>query len=348
MNPAIKSILKKAGIICLSTILFAMCSVLIYITKITGNMHRLDGSPEIPVMETNPNIPAEPMNMGSGYWTIAVFGVDSRNGDVGKGNHADVQLLCSINAATGDIRLVSVYRDTFLMNSPSTDGYGKLSQSYMVSGPNGNVQALTANLDITIDDYISFNWKSVADVINLLGGVDIELTKAEFHYINAFITETADSTGIPSVHLSDYGMQHLDGVQAVAYMRLRQMDTDFARTERQRRVISQVFEKAKDTDPGTLLQVADTAFSQSLSSLTAKDLVSMIRNIKKFNLSSTAGFPFTHEDAPLGKNGDCVIPNTLESNVEQLHQFLYEDMDYTCPDRVRSIRREIIKQAVKN
>ena len=78
MNPAIKSILKKAGIICLSTILFAMCSVLIYITKITGNMHRLDGSPEIPVMETNPNIPAEPMNMGSGYWTIAVFGVDSR------------------------------------------------------------------------------------------------------------------------------------------------------------------------------------------------------------------------------------------------------------------------------
>ena len=84
MNPAIKSILKKAGIICLSTILFAMCSVLIYITKITGNMHRLDGSPEIPVMETNPNIPAEPMNMGSGYWTIAVFGVDSRNGDVGK------------------------------------------------------------------------------------------------------------------------------------------------------------------------------------------------------------------------------------------------------------------------
>ena len=73
MNPAIKSILKKAGIICLSTILFAMCSVLIYITKITGNMHRLDGSPEIPVMETNPNIPAEPMNMGSGYWTIAVY-----------------------------------------------------------------------------------------------------------------------------------------------------------------------------------------------------------------------------------------------------------------------------------
>ena len=234
------------------------------------------------------------------------------------------------------------------MNSPSTDAYGKLGQSYMISGPNGNVQALTANLDIAIDDYISFNWKSVADVINLLGGVDIELTKAEFHYINAFITETADSTGIPSAHLTDYGMQHLDGVQAVAYMRLRQMDTDFARTERQRKVISQVFEKAKDADPGTLLQAADTAFSQSLSSLTAKDLVDVLRNIKKYNLSSTAGFPFTHEDAPLGKNGNCVIPNTLESNVEQLHRFLYDDRDYTCPDMIRSISREIIKQAVKN
>lgn len=137
MNPSIKSILKKAGIICLSTILFAMCSVLIYITKITGNMHRLDGSPEIPVMEDNPYIPAGPVKSENSYWSLAVFGMDSRNGDVGKGNNADVQLLCSINNHTGDIRLVSVYRDTFLMNSPSTDAYGKLGQSYMISGPNG-------------------------------------------------------------------------------------------------------------------------------------------------------------------------------------------------------------------
>lgn len=344
MNLKWNIILKKAGMICLATLLFALCSVLIYIAKATGSMQHPDSGPETAAMTAGPKAQDQPDD----YWTIGVFGLDSRNGSLGKGNSGDAQILCSINRTTGDIRLVSVYRDTYLLTGPSARDYGKISQSYANQGPEGNVAALSANLDLTIDGYVAFNWKAVADAINLLGGVDIELTKSEFHFINAFITETVASTGVPSTQLENYGMQHLDGVQAVAYMRIRQPDTDFDRTKRQRAVITQMFEKAKSADPGTLVQVVQTILPQTAMSLDQKDLVDMALNMSKYHISAAEGFPFTHQQAPIGKNGDCVIPNTLESNVEQLHEFLYDDKDYTCSDQVKEISREIIKDAVKN
>ena len=89
---------------------------------------------------------------------------------------------------------------------------------------------------LNIDDYVSFSWKAVADAINLLGGIDVEISPEEFKVINGFITETVESTGVGSHHLKKAGVNHLDGVQAVAYARLRKMDTDFMRTKRQRLV----------------------------------------------------------------------------------------------------------------
>lgn len=339
-------ILKKAGFICLSTILFALCSVLIYLTKVTGSIQRLEKAPEI--LGMNANLDEGTQEKLGEYWTVAVVGLDNRDSNLGKGSNADVQMICSINRATGDIRLVSVFRDTYLLNDLTTGSYGKLNQSYFMQGAAGNAAVLGANLDITIDDYAAFNWKAAADAINLLGGVEIELTKAEFYYINAFITETVVSTGIGSTHLNAPGVQHLDGVQSVAYMRLRLMDTDFSRTERQRKVVSKVLEKAQSTDVSTLLQVINQVVPQIGITLEVDDLVEFARNIRKYNIRETAGFPFTWEEANMGRNGVCVIPNTLESNVEQLHLFLYDDEDYVCSGRVKSISREIIKDAVKN
>ena len=348
MNPTWKMILKKAGLICLSTILFALCSVLIYITKVTGSVQRLKEDPELPVMTVNANLDESTQEKLEGYWTVALFGVDSRDALVGSGTHSDAQIICSINRATGDIRLVSVFRDTYLLNNLVSGSYGKVNQSYFEKGAAGNAAVLGTNLDITIDDYVAFNWKAVADAINLLGGVEMELSKAEYFYINAFITETAAATGVSSTHLDGPGIQHLDGVQAVAYMRLRLMDTDYQRTERQREVIGQVLEKAKSADFPTLLQVIDTVFPQIGVTLDVNDLVEIAGNIKTYHISETTGFPFDREDANMGKKGACVIPKTLESNVEKLHLFLYDDADYTCSDQVKEISREIIKDAVKN
>lgn len=181
-----------------------------------------------------------------GYWTIAVFGVDSRDGNLGKGALSDVEMLASINKKTGEIRLVSVFRDSYLHISEKENDYDKINEAYFLGGHEQAVKALERNLNLHIDDYATFNWKAVVDAINVLGGVDIEISDKEFAYINSFITETVNSTGVGSYQLEHSGMNHLDGVQAVAYARLRLMDTDFNRTERQRKVLGQAMEKGKE------------------------------------------------------------------------------------------------------
>ena len=262
------------------------------------------------------------LHRSTGYWNIAVFGVDSRDGNT-KNALADVQVICSINQKNGDIKLVSVYRDTYL-KIDSKGSYHKINEAYFKGGHKQAVSALEENLDLKIDDYATFNWKAVAQAINVLGGVDIDITQPEFKYINAFITETVNSTGIGSTQLASAGPNHLDGVQAVAYCRLRLMDTDFQRTERQRKVISLALEKAKQADLAT-----------------RTNLVKAI----KYHIGETAGFPFTQKTKKMGKM-DCVIPVTLESNVVTLHQFLYgEDALYSPSSTVKKISDHIAEES---
>ena len=255
----------------------------------------------------NVEISEEKQEQMSGYWTIAVFGVDSRNSSVGKGNNSDVNILCNIDQGTGEIRLVSVYRDSYL-NISDKNTYNKINAAYMQGGPEQVVKALNRNLDIDIDDYATFNWKAVADAINILGGIDVEITKSEFYYINAFISETVKATGVASTQLKSAGMNHLDGVQAVAYGRLRLMDTDYARTERQRKVISLAFEKMKKADWATINNIVQTVFPQVATSIEINDLLKIGRNITRYHLTETTGFPSELREEKMGRKGACVIP----------------------------------------
>lgn len=277
-----------------------------------------------------------------GYWTVAVFGVDSRDGNLGKGALADVDMVCSINKKTGEIRLVSVFRDTYL-KIDNQDSYHKINEAYFKGGHKQAVDALEQNLDIKIDDYATFNWKAVVDAINVLGGVDVDITEKEFAYINGFITETVNSTGVGSYQLEHSGMNHLDGVQAVAYSRLRLMDTDFNRTERQRKILSLAMEKAKSADFNTLKTLVGTVFPQVSTSIGVDDLLGMAKNARKYYIGQTSGFPFSHTEMKVGKM-DCVIPTTLESNVIQLHQVLYEDDHYTPSSMVKKISNQIAEK----
>ena len=283
------------------------------------------------------------IHRATGYWNIAVFGVDSRDGNT-KNALADVQVICSINQETGDIKLVSVYRDTYLkIDSKGT--YHKINEAYFKGGHKQAVSALEENLDLKIDDYATFNWKAVAQAINVLGGVDIDITQPEFKYINAFITETVNSTGIGSTQLASAGPNHLDGVQAVAYCRLRLMDTDFQRTERQRKVISLALEKAKQADLATRTNLVKAILPQISTSIGVDDVLPLAKNISKYHIGETAGFPFAQKTKKMGKM-DCVIPVTLESNVTTLHQFLYgEDTLYSPSSAVKKISDHIAEES---
>ncbi len=277
-------------------------------------------------------------------WTIAVFGVDSRDGNLEKNTRSDVIMVVNINQKSGEVKLVSVYRDSYL--STGDGHYNKINAAYEKGGHKQAVKALEENLDIHIDDYVTFGWSAVAKGINALGGVDIELSDAEFSMINAFITETVESTGIGSVQLEHAGMNHLDGVQAVAYGRLRLIDTDFNRTARQRKVISLALEKAKQADTKMLISAATSLISEVSTSIGIDDVIPIIRTLDKYQLNenSQAGFPFSRKAKNIGKL-DCVVPTTLYSNVVMLHEFLYGTEDYKPSDTVKKISNKIAEDS---
>lgn len=281
-----------------------------------------------------------------GYYTVAIFGVDSRDGNVDQGTLADVNLIAHLNRETGNVQLISVYRDLYsLIDDGGT--YRKLNQAYNQGGAEQAVATLERNLDIEIDDYITFNWKSVVDAINILGGVDVEITEPEFKYINSFITFTVEATGVGSVHLEHPGMNHLDGVQAVAYARLRLMDTDFNRTERQRKVVSLAFEKAKHADFGTLNNILVSVLPQTKTSVTLDDVIPLAKGIHKYSIGETTGFPFDKEAKKMGKS-DYVVPVTLRTNVIALHTLMYGDKEgytYTPSATVNAISKHIIEMS---
>ncbi|MBQ7536392.1 MAG: LCP family protein [Stomatobaculum sp.] len=279
-----------------------------------------------------------------GFYTVAVFGVDSRDGNIDRAL-SDVNMIAVLNWETGEIRICSVFRDTFVQINE--DGkHHKFNEAYFKGGSKQALWTMKYNLDIVPDDYITFNWKAVIDAINIMGGVDIEITEPEFAYINAFITETVEATGIGSVHLKSAGMNHLDGVQAVAYARLRLMDTDFNRTERQRKVVSLLMDKLKKADTKKRIEVVTSVLPETRTSIFIDDLLPLAKDVSKFYIGKTDGFPFERETTWIEKK-DCVVPITLESNVIQLHEFLFDDKDYKPSKSVQEVSNYIIKHIGK-
>lgn len=341
-----KSARRKKYIIIAAEILVILMMVLggvfwyVY-HKTFGSMQKIEFDED---QVKNLSLSEEQIEEMKGYMTVACFGVDSRSEhgkmNVGKGTNSDVNIIANINLETGEIRLVSVFRDSYL-NINDKNSYNKINAAYAQGGPEQAVKALNKNLGLNITEYATFNWKAVADAINILGGVDVELSDAEFSWINAFVTETVKETGIASVPVAHSGNVHLDGVQAVAYGRIRYSDTDYARTERQRIIIQKAFEKAKKADWATLNCILETIMPQLATNLSISDLVPLARSITKFHIGETMGFPAARGEQDVGKIGDCVIPQTLEYNVVELHKFLFDEEDYEVPSNVKEYSNHI-------
>lgn len=324
------------------TMIIAECFALVAIFGYAYFARRLTMMPRPEVDKNyikNEQLQVEDLEKMKGYWMIAGFGVDSRSGSVGAGYQSDVNMIACINQDTGEIKLVSVFRDTYLQTGENR--YSKFNEAYAKGGPEQALKYLNKNLDLNITDYATFSWRAVAEAITILGGVDIDISEAEFRYINGFITETVEATGIGSHHLKKTGMQTLDGVQAVAYARLRLMDSDYARTERQKEVIKAAFAKAVKADYSVLNNILVTVLPQVSTNLDFVDLTNVALNITKYHIGETAGFPSARGEAKMGAKGSCVIPQTLESNVVTLHSFLFGDDGYTPTDNVKEISVKI-------
>ena len=180
----------------------------------------------------------------SGYRNIALFGVDSREGDLDSGTNSDTIMVCSINNKSGEIKLVSVYRDTYL---DVNDGhYSKANSAYAGGGPERAINMLNKNLDLDITDFVTVDFNAVIKAVDLLGGIDIDLTDEEVKWLNAYLIETSQVTGVSYENVAASGTQHLSGIQAMAYCRIRYTEGwDYKRTERQRLVLEKIFAAAQ-------------------------------------------------------------------------------------------------------
>ena len=281
------------------------------------------------------------IDLGDGYTNVALFGVDSRDGNLGKGNRTDCIIVASLNNETKEIKMVSVYRDTLLDLSEGT--YQKCNAAYSYGGPVTAINMLNMNLDLDIEDYVTVDFGAIADAIDLLGGVEIDVKEEEIKPLNKYINETARSAGKEAHRVENSGLQLLDGSQATTYARIRSTaGGDFTRTERQRLVIEKMFEKALEADLGTINAIIDEVFPQVSTSFTLQEILTYASAYNQYTLGDNMGFPVDKTTDTLSGLGSIVIPQDLVSNVTKLHEFLFGTKDYTPSSTVQTVNGNII------
>lgn len=276
----------------------------------------------------------------SGYRNIALFAIDSRsNEDYGRGNRSDGIIIASINNSTKEVKLASVYRDTYVQ----IEGHGldKITHAYSYGEAPLAISTLNTNLDLNIKEFVTVNFDAVAEAINELGGVTITVDSQEVNYINQYIKETSKVTGISTNQLSAPGTLTLDGVQAVAYARIRYTEGgDYKRAERMRTVVEATFDKLKTKSLTEINSFVDNILPKIYTNISTNDMIAMIPDLTKYKVSDSIGWPY--ETRGITMNAWYGIPVTLESNVTRLHQELFGEQDYTPSETVKNISNQIV------
>lgn len=277
-----------------------------------------------------------------GYTNIALFGLDNRSSNQYGTGRSDTIMIASIDNKTKKVKLVSVYRDTCL--NIGEGKYRKANAAYASGGPKQAVQMLNSNLDLDITEYICVDWAAMVEVIDALGGLDLEITDAERIQINKYKKDIDEVTGKNTPEVTQTGLVHLDGTQATSYARLRKLaGDDFKRASRQRIVLQAMMEKAKKADIGTLLAIVNAVVDDISTSLSTDQILSLAKNARSYSLVSTTGFPFDLT-TKIVNGADMVIPAELSTNVTKLHEYLFKTTDYQPSKTVIDISSSIVQQ----
>ncbi len=278
--------------------------------------------------------------VGVGYTNFVLFGGDSRSGDVTKNLNTDTIIIVSLNNATKEVKMVSVYRDTLL--DVKNGRIKKCNSAYSSGGATQAINMLNTNLDLNIKEYVTVDFSAVVDLVDMVGGIEVDVSEKEYKEVNKYIYETAKVAQKAATPLTHAGLQTLDGVQATTYARIRKnVGNDYARTERQRLVIQKVAEKAMKSNWSTINKMIDELFPRISTNFTMTEILSYAKDFTKYKFGETAGFPFKKGSGTIPGKGDSVFPITLKSNVSELHHFLYGTEDYQPSSKVVEISGEI-------
>ena len=311
-------------------------------------LNKLNNTGDLDEDKLNINIDAKTQELLDGYTNIALFGIDNRSTGKYESGNSDCIMIASINNDTKEVRLISVYRDSFLAVYDD-DNLRKLNAAYAKGGPTGAVAALNKNLDLDIKEYVAVDFNAVMEVVDALGGIELDISSKEAETMKIYINEMNEVMGTNGTAVSGPGLQTVNGIQALAYCRDRYSGgDDYGRTERQRTVISKIVEKAKAASLPTLNKVIDKLFPDISTSLSSSEILGLAAGIKDYELADTQGWPFQLTTERMGgKLGDVVVPTDLETNVNLLHQYLFDVEDYETTQTVKNISKSVINESGK-
>lgn len=282
-----------------------------------------------------------------GYRNIALFGVDSTTGALTQKTRTDTIMIASINLSNKEVKLVSVYRDTYLNQMGSSESFGKCNASYAYGGAEQAIMMLNSNLDMDVTDFITIGFEGLRDVIDALGGVYIDVDSEEIKHINNYQISMVDNLGGSYTPVAETGYQLLDGLQATAYCRIRYTaGNDFKRAERQREVLQATLDVAKTASIADLTKICNNVFSEVYTSLDLSEILEILAEVTQYNVVDEGGFPEASmiTTGTIGSKGSCVIPLDLESNVIWLHEFLFEETGYVPSDNVINYSQQIYRE----
>lgn len=286
-----------------------------------------------------------------GYRNIALLGIDSRADDYGLGNRSDCMMIASINQETNGIKLISVYRDTYVyVMENGTKRLDKITHAYSYGGAQNTLKSLNEAMDLNITEFVTVNFDAVIAAVDSLGGVYIDIDESEIRYVNDYIDATSESSGVKSSHITHAGRQKLDGVQAVSYTRVRYTaGGDYKRTERMRTVVDAMLSKAKTLSISqlnnfvdTILQPDKTGQSKIRTNISTSEIWGLIPKLVSFKVTESIGWPYDTKGITLDRWYG--VPVTLQSNVERLHKEAFEQEDYEASDTVKEMSAAIVKK----
>ena len=257
------------------------------------------------------------------YRNIAIFGLDSRDNSFSN-SRSDCIIIVSINKKTNDVKLTSVYRDTYV----DIEGYGldKITHAYAYGGPELAINTLNKNLDLNITEFVTVNFDTVETIVDSIGGITLTITDSEASQIG----------------FSSGGTYTLDGKEALAYSRIRKIDSDYQRTERMRTVLEAVFNKVKKQELSEISNFVDIVLPHISTNMSTNSIISLVPSAVFYKITDSTGWPYDvsgySSDAWYG------VPVTLESNVKEFHQNIFGNSDYTPSDTVEEISDSIIAE----
>lgn len=296
------------------------------------------------------------------YMNIALFGVDARYGELANGVQSDCIIVVSINKETKEVKMASVYRDTYVRCQNGQGGFyfGKINSAYNKGGPKAAVQTLNTNFDLNIKDYVTINFAGITEIIDLLGGIDVTITKAEAEYINGYINsyyqEIKEYDKMYTDNIEEVaGTHHLNGVQATAYCRIRKtaiyfedgsyLNDDFGRAARQRLVINKMVDKAKTLGIDAVLGMAEEIFegeeSTFLTSIPYEDVIDLIPIVLEFSMAESKGYPGKWASYNDSVYNSCIVPDNLAQTVVDIHKQLFDVKSYTPSKTVLGINEAL-------